>query len=588
MKALLITYVLILLQIQILGQNMKTFYIDCDQEEFNEMYENYDQNIVIDAQLTYDSNSWTNISLRIRGDGSKEYPKKSLEIKFDSIPFTTGEQVLNFNAEYRDISYMRSFLSSFCFRSAGIACPAMEHVVLYLNGSFFGIYLMTEEVDDLFLKNNGFPDDGNLYKAQLDGACLSIYDNIYYHWKKVVDAIPGRDDLAHLIQMLNHSENENYPEFLDNTFDYERLTTLIALNMLIANGSTYYHNYYLFNNTGNQGKWEIIPWDLDLTLAAYSKWYPFHRSSGFWTPDNPLLERSLINDLVFGNIQVKVSQLSSDLFNAGSLFPVIDSLYDVLLPYIPLDTTDQIEDIETWDQYIESNRDFITTRINHLNYQFQKYPRNFKLHRKIGYFKSGEPVLLTWDTSSDPNNLNLYYHLYYGKDRDLTDSTAHIVTGLTTNFYQIDGLEEEGKYYWKVEVTNNIHGTLPGFDTYNTFFVSSGIPFIVINEINYKSSPDFNTGDWIEFYNPNDTSVSLFNWYFMDDNNAHRFTFSEEDIIDPHGYLVLCRDTSAFREFFPLASPITGNMDFGLSSAGELVRLYNPIGYLVDNLVYKS
>ena len=48
-------------------------------------------------------------------------------------------------------------------------------------------------------------------------------------------------------------------------------------------------------------------------------------------------------------------------------------------------------------------------------------------------------------------------------------------------------------------------------------------PSIVINEINYHSADDLDTGDWVELYNPNDASVDLSGWYFQDDNDDHSF-----------------------------------------------------------------
>jgi len=127
---------------------------------------------------------------------------------------------------------------------------------------------------------------------------------------------------------------------------------------------------------------------------------------------------------------------------------------------------------------------------------------------------------------------------------------------------------------------------VPGFDTKNAFFISTNIPDIVINEINYNSSNDFESEDWVEFYNPKETEVSLWGWYFMDANNEHKFFFPQGTVINPNEYLVLCKDTTLFLSVFPDTIPIIGNIDFGLSSSGELIRLYHKTGYLVDSLVY--
>ena len=66
----------------------------------------------------------------------------------------------------------------------------------------------------------------------------------------------------------------------------------LILNIYLANGSTYYHNYYLYRYPN--GKWEILPWDMDKTLSYYD-WMPYqyHRTSSEWESDNPLDESKL-------------------------------------------------------------------------------------------------------------------------------------------------------------------------------------------------------------------------------------------------------------------------------------------------------
>ncbi len=39
---------------------------------------------------------------------------------------------------------------------------------------------------------------------------------------------------------------------------------------------------------------------------------------------------------------------------------------------------------------------------------------------------------------------------------------------------------------------------------------------IVINEINYKSSPEKDTKDWVELYNAGNSTVNLKNWIISD------------------------------------------------------------------------
>ena len=111
---------------------------------------------------------------------------------------------------------------------------------------------------------------------------------------------------------------------------------------------------------------------------------------------------------------------------------------------------------------------------------------------------------------------------------------------------------------------------------------------IVINEINYNSSVDFNPEDWIEIYNPTIETISLGSWEFKDDNDANVFKFPENMVLVSGGYLVLCKDTLAFSSLFPnvLSSDIVGNFEFGLGGGGERIRLFNSDELLINEVEY--
>ena len=109
---------------------------------------------------------------------------------------------------------------------------------------------------------------------------------------------------------------------------------------------------------------------------------------------------------------------------------------------------------------------------------------------------------------------------------------------------------------------------------------------IVITEINYNSAPDFDTEDWLELYNNSDEIVDISNWVFCDAHDTNTFVFPQNTVLEPQGFLVLCRDTVAFSALFPEVNNILGNLDFNLSNGGELIRLFNASGEIVDSLTY--
>jgi hypothetical protein len=109
---------------------------------------------------------------------------------------------------------------------------------------------------------------------------------------------------------------------------------------------------------------------------------------------------------------------------------------------------------------------------------------------------------------------------------------------------------------------------------------------IVINELNYNSAPDFDPEDWVELYNNSESSVDVSNWVFKDDNDANQFVIPSGTIMNAGTYLVLAKDLAAFQTLFAGVSPVIGDIPFGLSKSGELVRLFDSAGTLIDQLEY--
>lgn len=124
------------------------------------------------------------------------------------------------------------------------------------------------------------------------------------------------------------------------------------------------------------------------------------------------------------------------------------------------------------------------------------------------------------------------------------------------------------------------------FEVTPNFTPAQTLDPIVINEINYKSSDDFNADDWVELYNPNTSAVDLSNWQIKDDDDSHVFTIPSETSIDAEGYLVFVKDASDFSEVFPQISYI-GEIDFGFGSS-DAVRLFDQNGTPQDEVYYQS
>ncbi len=117
---------------------------------------------------------------------------------------------------------------------------------------------------------------------------------------------------------------------------------------------------------------------------------------------------------------------------------------------------------------------------------------------------------------------------------------------------------------------------------------STQVDTIIINEINFRSANEFETGDWLELHNPGPKSLELAGWRFADDNDDNVFRIPVNVAVPPGGFLILCNDIESFRIQFPNLKNVIGDFDFGLSRDGELLRLFDANDRLVDAVLYRS
>jgi len=109
---------------------------------------------------------------------------------------------------------------------------------------------------------------------------------------------------------------------------------------------------------------------------------------------------------------------------------------------------------------------------------------------------------------------------------------------------------------------------------------------IVINEINYNDAVGFETQDWVELYNNSTSSVDISNWVFKDNDDTHEFIIPNGTTMAPDSYLVLVQTLVDFQTFYPTVTPVLGDFTFGLSGLGELIRLFDNTGNLMDQVEY--
>lgn len=267
---------------------------------------------------------------------------------------------------------------------------------------------------------------------------------------------------------------------------------------------------------------------------------------------------------------------SNSIFDSSVVITKIDSIKSLIESEIPRHgmrwgTFNPNE----WLANVQVLRDFASQRI-----------ANMRLHviQKFGLTGLTSINLTIPDTSMGSIKLNsLIINLAHWSGKYFTDVPIRVIAFPKQGFRFV---RWEGSF---TSFDDSLSLTLTDTLNLNAVFETDSnfiLPKVVINEINYNSAAAFNTEDWIELFNNNENPVNISGWIFKDSDDAHIFTIPQGTIIDTAGYLVICIDTSLFKPLFPQVQNFIGNVGFGLSGNGELVRLYDNRMNLIDSLVY--
>jgi parallel beta-helix repeat protein len=446
-------------------------YIYCNESDLNGIFKNYADNKYIPVTVVCKGVQNKNARMRIRGDTSREFPKKCFKIKLDSGPLILGTDVLNLNAEYKDPSYIHQYLASRLMNEAGLYCFKSEHIRLFINNQYTGLYLLVENVDDEFLKKRGLDKKANLYKAAKDGSCLSVYDNMDHHWENKTNEFSDKSDLQNLINTLDTVEDIRYYDFAKKTFDYEKMITIILMNAFTSNQSTWYHNYYMYHDINNSQKWTMLPWDLDKTFSRYGNIY-FNQSSDYWQHDNPFLEKACSNERILQDISVKLDKLTKTVLQPEYIISIIDSLEYLLVESVKQDTADEVKNVDTWRKQLTKEREFVKNRANQIRHHIKNLPLNFKVIRTPEII--GPDYIFRWNKSKNPRGKEIKYRFIYNKDHNLsTSKDMIIIDNLTDTFLRCPAGLENTRYFWKVKAYNDIY-PLDGYDSRNYFWFKKG------------------------------------------------------------------------------------------------------------------
>ncbi|WP_234032924.1 CotH kinase family protein [Paenibacillus faecalis] len=200
------------------------------------------------------------IRIRYRGGHTREYPKKSYEIR-------TPNRTYHFNAEYDDPSMIRNALSFRFFHSIHVPSPDTRHCVLYINHKNAGVYLQIEGVKTPFFRRRGIPVQSIIYAVNdnADFTDKGQSKKTYFSGYRLIKGKKAdRIKLSRFIHNIHVYEGEPLQRYLERHLDIDNFLRWLSGAVLTGNYDGFSQNYTLYEHRTRK-VYQMLPWDYEGT-----------------------------------------------------------------------------------------------------------------------------------------------------------------------------------------------------------------------------------------------------------------------------------------------------------------------------------
>jgi spore coat protein H len=274
------------------------------------------------------------VEVRLRGSSTKNNPKRSYEVNFISNLYR-GQKTIHLNAEFWDYSLLRNKLSFDFFKYLEVLTPAAQHIVLYINDDFQGVYTCLESLDEHYLTRNNLP---------LGSIHYAVDSNANFNLMKKYEKGLKSDLIMGYISKKEHGDGDNkLREFIskinslpDNSIysitedlDIDNFIGWMLGAVLTSNYDGFNKNYALYFNP-EAAKFFISPWDYDGTWGRNwcGKILKYDRV--------PIYGHNNLTIKLYKSIRFrkkyfeKMTQTFEEYFNVDNIKSRLNYLYDVI------------------------------------------------------------------------------------------------------------------------------------------------------------------------------------------------------------------------------------------------------------------
>ena len=198
------------------------------------------------------------VSINYAGRSTRDAIKKSYDVTLVDHK-VEGQGSLRLSSQFVDPTLLRSLIGFPAF--GDYLVPTVEPVVLYLNNKYQGLYQLIEVVNEDFFHNRGI-EITHLYKAKLANAGFSLdfYNNVKGAFSSRIEP-KTFGPLQYLYQLVLSADTDSYQKIVE-IVDVDQVMAYAATATYLKHWDGFNNNYFLARFKSD-GKFRIIPWDLD-------------------------------------------------------------------------------------------------------------------------------------------------------------------------------------------------------------------------------------------------------------------------------------------------------------------------------------
>lgn len=516
---------------------------------------------------------------RIHGGGSRHAPKKSFRIYaeyqdidnfkyafFEDTELKKFKRILLKAGGHRPDCFPRDDLGNMITKGLNVEQQHFRHVIVFVNGEYWGIHSIKERMDKYFLQN--------MYG--IDDNFITLLDQEYDVQNGHAQDSAKMKNLEDFITVNDMSNPNNYA-YISDRIDIDNYIDYMCAEIFLSNEDWVYSNVNIWRKNGpfdpskapgHDGKFRWAVYDLDGSFggSCANAYYTVNTLEAATVETGTFSSYSRFFRGMLGNPEFKLkfvnrmSDLTNSWFKASELHEKIDSIYAILTPEI-------LENMKRW-RYpsFANNLEDRYTEVPSLD-RWNELKDLMNIFASRRQRKVREHMIEKWGYG-DTNKLTINVNdVEMGRVKVNSILINKNLPGVSASIYPwigdyIDGVPLPliavplpGYKFVKWLETGETNDTLywdPAGDASFTalFEPESDYQPIVINEVmlsnkHYLEDNFQENDDWSELFNPNPYPVNLSACQLM--LNGQRWSIPNGFIIAPYGYKLFWHDRETYQ-----------------------------------------